>query len=146
MAALIFQAIGLTVRTVLGFTIVYLVLLFPLHLPAGTLIDLWIYTPVAFLAGLGPGLLLGGFSLLFKKTGVLVNLIAIIVLAGVFLPSSLMSSVGSYLPFSVVQGLMRGTTDIGTVAVVCGVFLALGTLGYAFLERLVIRMGFSGLK
>lgn len=145
-ATLIFQAIGLAVRTVFSFTIVYLALLFPLHLPTSILIDLWIYAPVAFLAGLGPGLLLGGFSLLFKRTGALVNLMAIIVLAGAFLPSSLMSSVGSYLPFSVVQGLMRGTTDIGTVAVVCGVFLSLGTLGYAFLERLVIRMGFSGIK
>lgn len=113
-------------RALFNFTIVYIVMLFPLHLPISTLIALWIYAPVAFLAGLGPGLLLGGLSLLLKKTGALVNLIAIIVLAGAFLPSSLMGSVGSYLPFSVVQGLMRGTTDMGTVVAVCRAFLSIG--------------------
>ena len=146
MAMLIVQAISLSARTLFNFSIVYLMLLLPMGLPMNTLAELWQYAPVAFLAGLGPGLLLGGLTLILKRTGALVNLLAILLLTGAFLPNAWMSSVGAYLPFSAAQGLMRGVTEPSTVLMACGAFLFLGVLGYLFSERLMIRMGLSGIR
>jgi hypothetical protein len=140
------QAIAQAVRILLNFSVVYLVLLIPLNMPLSTLADLWRYAPIALLAGLGPGLLLAGLTLVFKRTLTLVNLLVILSVSTAYLPSAWLGPVGQYLPLTAVQGLIRGTTEPATALFVTGIFLILGVLAYHGCERLVVRSGLSGVR
>lgn len=137
---------SLALRTLLNFSLVYLMLTWPLSLPLKGLLQVWSYAPLALVAGFGPGLLLGGLTLLLKRTGTLVNLLAIVVLGSAFLPPAILNLVAPYSPFMAVLGLTRGRADAMAVMGLSLIHLAIGCLAYYACERLVFRMGLSGVR
>jgi len=130
----------------LQLSLAFMLLLLPLGLEAQELRTFFYWAPLAWWVGMGPGLVLAGATLLFKRTGALLNLFSLLVLGGAVLPVGA-GWAGHMFPYVELLALARGASGSAVVAwVAATAWVLVGALSLRMAERYGARHGLLGVR
>ncbi len=130
----------------LQLSLTFVLLLLPLGLEAQELRTFFQWAPLAWWVGLGPGLMLASATLLFKRTGALLNLVSLLVLGGAVLPVGA-GWVGYVFPYVELLALVRGAPgSAGGAWIAATAWVLVGVLLLRAAERYGARHGLLGVR
>jgi len=127
-------------------SLVFLLLALPLRLEFEELLAFWRWAPLAWWIGLGPGLFLASATLLFKRTGALVNLLSLAVLGGAVIPIAAGKSV-SVFPYLQLVALVRGSAlNEPGIWFAATLWVLAGAISLLLALRVAVHRGLLGVR